>query len=102
MNARKRTCVSQFSWATGTTFLGLTIPDLSLRNIWSTKVTTTVVDGGVEGPRSLKRCGRTSCALSGNEAGKESGGGGKGCERTHFYWDRWSATGRTMCGGSGV
>ena len=70
----------------GTTFLGLTVPDLSLRDVRGTKITTTVVDGGIEGPRSLERCGRTGCALSSDKARKEGGSDDDRGEGTHFHW----------------
>jgi hypothetical protein len=70
----------------GTTFLGLTVPDLALRNIGGTKVTTAVVDSGVEGPRSLERWGRAGCALARDDARKEDGGD-EGGEGAHLYQD---------------
>ena len=73
----------------GTAFVGLTIPDLSLRDVWSTKVTTAVVNGGAEGPRGLERWDGTGCVLSGDEfeAGKEGGRNDGHSERTHLYRD---------------
>lgn len=83
MGARKGTHVFQFGWTMGATFLGLAVPDLSLRDLGGTKVTTTVVDGGGEGPIGLERRGRTGRALGRDEAGKK-GGGGEGGKRTHL------------------
>jgi len=80
----------------GATFLGLTVPDLSLGDAGSAKVTTTITNGGIEGPRRLERWGRTGCALSRDKAGEE-GGGDEGGERTHPYR---SVTGGMMRKGS--
>lgn len=55
MDARKGAYIFQFSWATGTTLLRLSIPYLSLWDVGGTKVATTVIDGGMEGPGSLER-----------------------------------------------
>ena len=70
----------------GTAFLWLTIPDLSLRDVGGTKVTTTVVNSGAEGPRCLERWDRTGCVLSedGFEASKEGSSGDERSERTHL------------------
>jgi len=75
----------------GTTRLGLTIPDLPLGDIGSTKVTTSIVNGGTEKPRSLERWSRTGRALGRDEAIKK-GSGEKGGEGTHLYWDWWLET----------
>ena len=83
MDARKGTHILQFGWAMGTTLLGLTVPDLSLRDLGGTKVTTTVIDGGGEGPISLERRGGTGRTLSRGEARKQ-GGREEGGERAHF------------------
>ena len=77
----------------GSAFLGLTIPDFSLRNTGGTKIATAIVNGGIEGPRSLERWGRTGCALSRDEARKEGGSNNDRGEGTHLHW--LSATGRT-------
>ena len=81
----------------GATLLGLTVPDLSLWNIRGTKVTTTVINGGVEGPRCLERWGRAG-ALSGDKPRDEGDGDDEGSERTHFHRD----TGRTVLRESSV
>jgi len=69
----------------GTTFLGLTVPDLSLRDAWGAKITTTVVNGGIEGPRSLERWDRAGCTLSRDEARKEGSDDDDRGERTHLH-----------------
>jgi len=83
--------IFQFSWAMGAAFPGLTVPDLSLGDAWGTKITTTVVDGGIEGPRSLERRNRTGGALSRDKARKEGGNDGDCSDRAHFHW-QWSTT----------
>jgi len=77
----------------GTTFLGLTVPYLPLGDVGGTKVMTSVVSGGTEGPGSLERWGRTGRALGRDEARKK-GGGEEGGEGMHFYRDWWSEAGR--------
>jgi hypothetical protein len=77
----------------GAAFVGLTVPDLSLRDVGGTKVTTTVVDSGAEGPRGLERWDRTGCALSGDELKQGSGGSDERSEGAHLYRD-WRS-GRT-------
>ena len=73
------------------TSLGLTIPDLPLRYVGGAKVTTTVVDGGTERPRSLERYDRTGRVLSRDEADKD-GSSDDNNKRPHFYLDWWSGT----------
>lgn len=73
----------------GTTFLGLTIPDLSLRDVGGTKITTAIVNSRAEGPRGLERWDtRTGRALSGDESegGKDGSGSDEHNERTHDWW----------------
>ena len=86
----------------GTTFLGLTVPDLSLRDFGGTEVAATAVNSGAEGPRSLERLDGTGRVLSRDEfkASKEGSSDGRN-ERTHFNRDWWSGTGRVSANGSG-
>ena len=84
MDARRGTHILQFSRTMGTALLRLTIPDFSLRDVRSTKIMATIIDGRTKGPRSLERRSRTGCTLSRDGVRKEGGDDYDCGERTHF------------------